>query len=292
MKTFLCLVTLLFCVARSEATNQVSGPLYLNGDLTWNLTEPQCGFKLKGTMQNISAVGTGTIRLVLWASKFPYPPTVPNTGNAIIAGEYPLGSLDPGFQFDSFTVKTPSQMPMVNGVYNFTIAVVENINGVYYNRFLISSGAYEFVNGVIKDQEIWSIPDKSVVPPPATIEEGDRFELKEKATDEFYKFPDGWRTQIDLKAKSGSKMTFDNHRRKATVSYTYAVVKTNLKGSGKVWAGKLIMTYGPTNNLTFKDTIYLYYTGPTSGTYKSVVKGFLFSGDIGQATTWGTFKLK
>ena len=292
MKTLLCLVALLICAARSEATNQVSGPLYLNGDLSWNITEPQCGFKLKGTMQNISAAGTGPIRLVLWASKFPYPPTVPNLGNAIIAGEYPLGSLDPDYQFKNFTVKTPSDMPMVNGVYNFTIAVVENIGGVYYNRFLISAGAYNFVNGVLKGQEIWSIPAKPVISPPATIAADDVFELQEKATEELYKFPSGWRTQIKLTAQNGSKMTFNNGNRKATVSYNYTVVKTNLKGSGKVWAGKLVMTYGPTNNLSFKDTVYLYYTGPTSGTYKSVVQGYLFYGDIGKSVTWGTFKLK
>lgn len=291
MKTIICLMAMLFCVARSEATNQVSGPLYLNGDLTWNITEPQCGFKLKGTMQNISAVGTGPIRLILWASKFPYPPTVPNTGNAIIAGEYPLGTLDPGFQFKNFTVKTPSEMPMVNGTYNFTIAVVENVGGVYFNRFLISGGAYEFVNGILKGQETWSIPAKPVVSPPATILADDVIQLQEKATGEFYKFPSGWRSQIKLTAQNGTKMTFNNGNGKATVSYTYAVVKTNLKGSGKVWAGKLVMTYGPTDNLTFKDTVYLYFTGPASGTYKSVVKGYLFSGDIGKAVTWGTFKL-
>lgn len=290
MKTLLCLVTLLFCVARSEATNQVSGPLYLNGDLTWNLTEPQCAFKLKGKMQNISGFGTGPIRLVLWASKFPYPPTVPNVGNAIIAGESPLGSLDNGQQFTSFTVKTPSQLPMVNGIYNFTIAVVENVNGVYYNRFLISSGAYEFINGVIKGQETWSIPTKPVVPPPATIDPGDIINLKEKATGEFYLFPKGWRSETKLTADSTKKMIFKAENGKATVNYTYTVEKTKLKGEN-VWTGKLVMTRGATNNLTFKDIVYLYYTGPNSGTYKSVVKGYLFNGDIGKSVTWGSFDL-
>lgn len=277
-------------MARSEATNQVSGPLYLNGDLSWNLTEPQCRFKLKGKMQNISGFATGPIRLVLWASKFPYPPTVPNTGNAIIAGEYPLGALDNGQQFTSFTVKTPSQMPMVNGTYNFTIAVLENVNGVFYNRFLISAGAYDFVNGVIKDQAIWSIPAKPVVSPPATINPDDIILLKEKATGEFYEFPGGWRTETKLTAESATKMTFKSTNGKATVSYSYTVEKTKLKGKNE-WTGKLVMTYGGNNNLTFKDTVYLYFTGPNSGTYKSVAKGYLFDGDIGQSTTWGIFDL-
>ena len=290
MKTLLCVMAMMICVLRSEATNQVSGPLYLNGDLTWNITEPQCGFKLKGKMQNISGFGTGPIRLVLWASRFPYPPTVPNVGNSVIAGESPLGPLGAGYQFTSFTVKTPSQLPLLNGVYNFTIAVVENINGVYYNRFLISGGAYNLINGVFENQATWSIPSKPVVAPPATIVTGDVFNLKEKATGEFNAFPSGWKSETKLTAQNTKKMTFKAENGKATVSYSYSVVKTKLKGDN-VWTGKLVMTYGKTNNLTFKDTVYLYFTGPDSGTYKSVVKGYLFNGDIGKSVTWGTFDL-
>jgi hypothetical protein len=290
MKTLLFLAAMMFCMTRSEATDQVSGPLYLNGDLTWNITEPQCGFKLKGKMRNISAVATGPVRLVLWASKFPYPPTVPNPSNAVIAGEFPLGALASGYQFDNFTVKTPSQMPIVNGVYHFTIAVVENVGGTYYNRFLISGGAYEFVNGVWKNQVKWSIPAKPVLPPPAAIDSDAIIYLDEKATGEFNKFPSGWRTETKLAAVNLHKLTFKTDNLKATVSYSYSVVKTNLRGDNE-WTGKLVMTYGENNNVTFKDTVYLYFTSPTSGTYKSVAKGFLFEGDIGDSTTWGLFEL-
>lgn len=291
MKAILCLVALLFCVARTEAVSQYAFPFYLDGDLTWNVTEPQCGFKLKGEIQNISAGGTGPVRLVLWASKFAYPPTVPNASNGIIIGEYPLGSLGAGYQFEDFTVKTPSQMPLLNGVYNFTIAVVENVGGVYYNRFLISGGAYKLVNGEFENQEKWAIPAKPVVAPPAKIKSGDIFNLSERATGEFNRFPSAWQSEIKLTAQTQAKMTFDSNGRKATVAYSYAVVKTKLQGKN-VWTGKLMMTYGATNNITFKDTVYLYFTGPYSGTYKSTVKGYLFSGDIGKSVTWGTFKLK
>lgn len=290
MKKLIFLVAMLFCVARSEATNQVSGPLYLNGDLLWNITEPQCGFKLKGTLRNISAVGTGPIRLVLWASKFPYPSTVPNTSNALLVGGFQLGALGSGQQYNSFTVKTSSQMPMVNGVYHFTIAVVENVNGVFYNRFLISGGAYKLVNGVLTDQEKWDIPSKPVVMPPAKIVADDILKLEEKATGKFNKFPSGWQSETKLTAESSHKMTFKTENLKAAVSYSYSVVKSNLKGDNE-WTGRLVMTQGDSNNITFKDTVYLYFTGPNSGFYKSVVKGFLFDGDIGDSTTWGLFDL-
>ena len=285
MKAILCVIAMVLTMARSEAT------LYLDGNLTWNITEPQCGFKLKGDLQNLSAVGTGPIRLVLWASKYAYPPTVPTIATAVIAGEYPLGPLEADYQFTDFTVKTPSQLPVLNGVYNFTIAVVENVGGVYYNRLLISGGSYKLVNGVFEDQETWNIPSKAVIAPPPKIKAGDVINLNEKATGEFNRFPSGWQTQTVLTTQNASKITFASKNRKATVSYTYTVVKTKLQGKNE-WTGKLVMTYGAINNLTFKDTVYLYFTGPNSGTYKSTVKGYLFDGDIGKSVTWGTFKLK
>ncbi|MEO5913000.1 MAG: hypothetical protein ABIS50_02125 [Luteolibacter sp.] len=282
MKTLLCLVALLFCAVRSEAAY----PLFLNGELSWNITEPQAGFKLKGDIQNLSPVGTGPISLILWATKTPYP------SQGVIVAHYPLPALPGGSQFSDFTVKTPSDVPAtLNGDYYFTIAVVEDVGGTAYNRLLVATGTKNLVNGVFTDQDKWTIPAKPIIDPPAKIKVGDIYTLSEKATGEFNRFPTAWQTEIKLTAQTKTKITFESENRKAAVSYTYAVVKTKLQGKNE-WTGKLIMTYGAINNITFKDTVYLYFTGPYSGTYKSTVTGYLFAGDYGKSVTWGTFKLK
>ncbi len=291
MKTLLCLFAILLCATRADAITRYSFPFYLDGDITWNITQPQCGFKLKGELQNVSAVGTGSVRLVLWASKFDYPPTVPNQGNAVIVGEYPLGSLGGGYQFTDFTVKTRSQMPMLNGDYNFTIAVVEYVAGIYYNRFLISGGTYALVNGEFADQQKWFLPNKTVIAPLDELAAGDIIDLSEKATGENNRFPTSWQESTKLTLQSPSKISYQNDDRKAPVKYTYAASKALYNGVMKP-CGKLVMTYSQNNRVAYKDTVYLFFQSPTSGSYRSVVKGFLFGDEIGKSNTQGTFKLK
>ncbi len=291
MKTLLCLLAILFCSTRSNAITKYSFPFYLDGDLTWNITQPQCGFKLKGELQNVSATGTGFVRLVLWASKFEYPPTVPNQANAVIVGEYLLGSLGAGFQFDDFTVKTRSELPTLNGTYNFTIAVVEYVGGVNYNRFLISGGAYELVNGEFVGQEKWPLPNKTVIDPLDGLLGGDIFDLTEKATGENNRFPTSWQKKTKLTLQSLSKISYQNDNRKETVKYKYSVSKALYNGVAKP-CGKLMMTYSQNSKVTYTETVYLFFQGRTGGSYRSVVKGFLFGDEIGKSNTQGSFKLK
>ena len=121
---------------------------------------------------------------------------------------------------------------------------------------------------------------------------GDVITLTERATGEFNKFPIGWREKITLTAKSSSKMKFAINSRDATVRYDYSVQKAILKNK-KVSYGKLVLTYGDLDDLTFKDTINLFFQGPDYGTYKSIVAGNLLGGTtFNSATTWGSFKLQ
>ncbi|MES2657287.1 MAG: hypothetical protein V4689_01655 [Verrucomicrobiota bacterium] len=286
MKTLLCLVALLFCMVRTEAAN-----LYLNGKLEWNITEPQCGFRLKGELQNLGPLGTGTIKLVLWASEHPYPPTIPSPATGFIVGEYTLGALDAGYQFTDFTVKTASDVPFINGNFYFTIAVLELTTAGWRNQMLVPTGTKALLNGNFVTQETWTMPDKPVITPPLPIQIGDIITLSERATGEFNKFPSSWQETIKLTVDNATKMRYANDPRKAIVNYNSTVVKTSLKGK-KVWTGKLVMTYGANNNISFKNTVYLYYQDKNTGTYKSVVKGYLFDGELAKATTWGTFKIK
>jgi len=280
MKTILCLVAMLFCVARIDAS-----VLRLDGDLTWNVTVPQCEFKLKGDLQNLSAGGTGTIKLVLWATPAPYPSAGYNVG------EYTFGQIPAGSQLSDFTVKTKSHLPFVNGTFYFTIAVVEYTVAGWRNVLLVPTGTQALYNGNFVGQAKWVFPIAPVVAPPASIVKGNVINLLERATGDFNQFPIGWREKITLTAKSSDKMKFANKSRDATVRYSYSV-QTSTYRNKKVSSGKLILTYGDTDHPNFKDTLSLFFQGPNYGTYKSVVTGTLWGGTtLTAATTWGTFKL-
>lgn len=280
MKTILCLMAALFCVSRMDAA-----VLNLNGTLQWNVTEPQCEFRLKGSLQNLSSVGTGTLKLVLWASSFP------NSPSGTIVGDYTLGALGGGVQFNDFTVRTLSNVPFINGSFYFTIAVVEYTTAGWKNVMLVPTGTKALYNGNFVNQKKWIIPITPVVAPPASILSGNIITLTEKATDQFNAFPLGWQEKTTLTVKPAGQMLFENTNRQATINYAYSVISSSLKGK-TVSAGKLVMTKGTSGNITFNDTITLFFQGPNVGTYKSVVTGYLWSGTLGSTTTWGLFKLQ
>ncbi|MBC8003606.1 MAG: hypothetical protein H7X97_13555 [Opitutaceae bacterium] len=280
MKTVVCLVALMFCLIRLDAT-----VLRLEGDLTWNVTEPQCGFKLKGELQNLGAVGSGPIKLVLWATATPYP----SAGQ--IVGEVLLGSLPGSSQFTDFTVYTKAKVPFINGNVHFTIAVVEITTAGARNVLLVPTGTQRLDNGNFVDQAKWGVPTAPVIVPPASISRGDVIYLTERATGEFNKFPIGWREKIELTVKSSTRINYANDPRDANVYYEYSVMKTKLKGKS-VKSGKIVMNYGKDDNVTFKNSVSLFFQGPGFGTYKSTVTGFLWSGTIGSSVTWGTFQLE
>lgn len=280
VKTILFLVAMMFCLARTDAS-----VLRLQGDLTWNVTEPQCGFKLKGELQNLGAVGTGPIKLVLWATATPYPAA------GAIVGEFPLGQLPGNSQFTEFTVYTKANVPSINGDVHFTIAVVEYTTAGWRNVLLVPTGTQALANGNFVNQQKWVIPVAPVVAPPASLKKGSLITLTERATGEFNMFPVGWREKIELTAKSSTKMSYVNDPRKTTVSYNYSVVKAKLNGRS-VMSGKIVMNHSGADDVTFKNPVSLFFQGPDYGTYKSTVTGYLWSGTIGSAVTWGTFKLQ
>lgn len=281
MKTILCLFAMMFCLARVDAS-----VVRLDGDLTWNITVPQCQFRLRGDLQNLSGGSTGTIKLVLWATKLPFPSAGFNVG------EYTFGQIPPSSQLSDFTVKTKSNLPFVNGEFYFTIAVVEYTVAGWRNVLLVPTGTRVLFNGNFVDQPKWIFPIAPVVAPPTSIVKGDVITLIQRATGDFNGFPLRWRERITLTANSSSKMKFASNSRDATVRYDYSVQKATLK-SKKVSYGKLVLTSAERNNPTFRNTINLFFQGPDYGTYKSIVSGNLLGGTtLTSATTWGTFKLQ
>jgi hypothetical protein len=281
MKTILCLVAMMFCLARVDAS-----VLRLDGDLTWNVTVPQCQFRLKGGLQNLSSTSTGTIKLALWATKTPYPSAGYNVG------EYTFGQIPPSSQLGDFTVKTKSTLPAANGIYYFTITVLEYTLAGWRNVLLVPAGTRAVFNGNFDGQPKWVFPIAPVVAPPPSIVTGDVIKLIERATGEFNKFPLVWQEKITLTANSSSKMKYATRYRDATARYDYSVQKVNLKGR-KVSYGKLVLTNGERDNSTFKNTVSLFFLGANYGTYKSIVTGNLLGGTtFNSATTWGSFKLQ
>lgn len=281
MKAILCLVAMMFCLARVDAS-----VLRLGGDLTWNVTVPQCQFRLKGDLQNLGGLSTGTIKLVLWATQAPYPSAGYNVG------EYTFGQIPPSSQLSDFTVKTKSHLPFVNGEFYFTIAVVEYTLAGWRNVLLVPTGTRALYNGNFVGQPKWVFPIAPVVAPAASIVSGNVITLIQRATGDFNKFPLGWREKITLTAKSSGKMNFTSNSRGATVRYDYSVQKATLKNK-KVSYGKLVLTSGEHDNPTFKNTLSLFFQGAGYGTYKSIVTGNLWGGTtLTSATTWGSFKLQ
>jgi hypothetical protein len=281
VKTILFLVAMIFCMARVDASF-----LRVEGDLTWNVTEPQCGFKLNGELQNLSSVGTGPIKLVLWATAAPYP----SAGQVV--GEFPLGSLPGNAHFTDFTIYTKANVPFNNGTFYFTIAVVEYTTEGWKNVVLVPTGTKALLNGNFVDQKQWVIPRAPVVAPPTSIKSGTRILLTERATGgDLNMFPAGWREKIDLTVKSQSKMIYFNEPGKTTLPYDYSVAKAKLNGKS-VKAGKIFMHTPEDDDVTFKNTVHLFFQGPNYGTYKSTVTGYLWRGTIGSAVTWGTFKFQ
>lgn len=281
MKTVCCFIAMMLCLARIEAS-----VFKLDGDLTWNITEPQCEFKLRGDLQNLSGASTGVIKLVLWATPAPFPSA------GVIVGEFTLGQLYAGEQFTDFTVKTKAKVPSANGTLYFTIAVAEYTATGWRNVLAVPTGTQALYNGNFVNQAKWVFPIAPVVAPPASIMKGDVIQLLVRATGEFNKFPIGWREQITLSAKSSGKMEFATAPRDTNVSYRYSV-QTSTYRNKKVSNGKLVLTSGDLDHPTFKDTISLFFQGPDYGTYESIVTGTLWSNTtLTAATTWGTFKLR
>lgn len=272
---------MMFCVARVDASI-----LRLEGDLTWDVTMPQCAFKLDGELQNLSSVGTGPLKLVLWVTATPFP------APGQIVGDFLLGSLPGNSQFTDFTVKTKATLPFSSGSFYFTIAVVEYTTAGWRNVLLVPTGTRVLRNGNFVNQAKWTIPKAPVVDPPAVIGRGDLVTLTERATGDFNSFPVIWRDRIKLNFWSTSKVSYSLRSRKTNVFYKYSVVSNSFKGK-KVKSGKLVLTDDANlDNVSFKDTINLFFQGPDYGTYKSTVTGTLWTGNLGSSVTWGTFKLQ
>lgn len=280
MRSLLCAFAVILCLTKVDAAN-----LRLNGDLTWNVTKPQCGFRLKGQIENLSTADTGTIRLVLWATRLPYP----SAGDSV--GEVTLGQLPGRYQFTDFTFKTKANVPFTNGEFYFTIAVMEYTTAGWRNQLLVPTGTKALFQGDFLDQKKWRLPRKSVVAPPRDLEAGSIIKLTEKATNTFNKFPWAWRDRTKMTVLENGKMELVNRSRELTAPYKYYRKKRKF-GGRKVATGNLTLQSTGANDTKFKQQITLFFHRPNAGTYRSVVTGYVWNDSFGSSTTWGSFLLK
>lgn len=279
MKTLLSVLAMLVCVAKVEAAN-----LRLAGELTWNVTDPQCSFRLKGSLQNLGP-DTGSLRLALWATQVPYPAA------GTLVAEFPLGQLDSGFQFDSFTFKSKATLPEQNGEIYYTITVMEFTTAGWRNQLMVPTGTRTMFQGEFADQEKWPLPKKALVAPVDKLAVGDLLVLTEKAMGNLNQFPLGWRERIKLDVLKNNDIRFENRNKVRTVDYNYRVLKRKYLGK-QADVGYLEMTYSGPGNVKFTKKVTLFFQGPNRGTYMSVVKGSLFGESNYPWTAWGTFALK
>lgn len=273
MKTLLLLLMLAFSIVRLNAA-----VFTLDGDLTWEITEPRCTFKLDGSLKNNTPGGSGTIKLVLWVTQGPFP------SPGVIIGETTLGSINGGYQFSDFTVKTVSKVPTISGPYYFTIAVAEYTVDGWRNRLAVATGTRELVAGNFKGQKKWALPTATVTQPFALFQSGDFITLKLKASSLLNLFPLESQLRTTLDVQSASKLVAKNANGKRTPTYQYKMATaTYLKK--KVPAGKLTLEYPATSKQPKATVIItLFFQGRPAGTYSSEEKTA-----AGTEVTWGSF---
>lgn len=269
MKTLFLALAMVLSLVRLDAAT-----LNLDGDLAYNITEPRLSLKLKGTIQN-TGPSTGTLKLVLYATKNPFPSA------GYVVGEHTIGSLPSGYQFTSFTVKTSAKLPVATGNYYFTVTIAEYTASGWKNVLAEDAGSQRIVSGDIFGQKKWTLPTDPVLPPLGKLKAGMLLKLRLKATGDMNLFPNGYQDKIAIDIKSKKKL--ESTLRSVTDEGEYTLkVKDGKYNKKKVTYNSLSIDYGSSTV-----TLSLYFQDTSSGTYKSVE-----SSSSGKETTWGTFEFQ
>lgn len=279
MKTLLYLFALMLCLTRVDASS-----LKLIGELTWNVTDPQCSFRLKGKLQNLGP-STGSLRLALWATTVPYP------ASGTLVAQFPLGQLASGYQFESFTFKTKATLPPADGQIYYTITVMEFTSAGWRNQLMVPTGTQTMSHGQFADQEKWILPRRKLISPPAQLEPGKRLVLKEMAMSNLNLFAVGWRQLCKLDVRNETVISYKNLNLKEDVEFDYKLAKRKYLGK-RSDVGLLELKYTGNYDIKFTEKVYLFFSGPNHGLYFSSVKGSLWGTSTRPWKVWGTFKLK
>jgi hypothetical protein len=273
MKICFLVIAMGISIARTQAT-----VITLDGDLTWNVTEPRGSFQLKGNLKNSTALSSGALKLVLWATPNPFP------SPGYVVAEYTLGSINGGYQLSNFTVKTPSKLPSNSGVYYFTIAVAEYTGASWRNVLAVPTGQRTLQLGNFAGQPKWPFPTNPVLPPLGLVTAGNFFKLTLKATDEKNLFPANLQEKTTITVNTKTRLTTTLRSVNKPASYTYSL-KYGKFGTQKVNYSQLLIDYGSNNKGVSKAIYSFYFDRLAGGTYRCVE-----TNSSGQESTWGTFR--
>ncbi len=278
MKILLFLITAALGFSRSDAST-----LKLNGDLTWQITEPLCTFNMDGGIQNLSASGStsGTIKLVLWATPAPFP----SAGHAV--AQYTLGQIGGGYQFSDFTVRTSSSIPKITGKYYFTIAVLEYTTAGWRTQLAVPTGTRNLVAGDFPGQTKWKLPTTAIVAPPAALAAKNVLTLTPMATTDLNVLPAASRQPFTVKV-AAKQVTVVRPDETNPAKFTYSVKKLTYNKK-KVSTGSLALNYKAAGKKSsiYTGALVLYYQTRTTGFYQNSETDY-----FGKIVTWGTFTFK
>lgn len=274
MKTLLRLMAMVSCIAGLNAAT-----LQVDGDLTWNITEPRCTIELDGKIVN-KGTASGTLKVILYASQRAFP------SPGYVVAEQTLGALGSNYQFTDFKVKTAAKFPSVSGTYYFTLTIAEYTGTGWRNILAIPTGTKNLSVGHLTGQKKWKIPAKNVLPPIGKVTKGDSVRLVLRATGLKNEFPADLqeKTLITFNSKTKLETKLGSVKKQATYKYTYQDAKLN---NQKVVCGNLVLDYSKKGQSGSKITIKFFFQGTYTGVYKSVEVG-----PSSSETTWGTFKFQ
>jgi hypothetical protein len=279
MKKLLTLFVLLLCVLRMDAAS-----LKLDGDLTWEITEPRCLITLDGGIQNLgpSDSSSGTLKLVLWATSAPFP------SRGHVVAEHTLGEIGGGYQFSDFSVKTRSDVPNVTGIYHFTLAVLEYTTAGWRTQLVVRTGTRSLTKGDFTDQKKWKLSNKNLIKPPAALGYNKTLSLRQMATVELNEYPVTSQVATSINVRKLNKVRVTNAAGTSSALFTYQTGKTTLKGL-KVPVGTLSLDYAAATGSKTKSTakFTLYFRSANSGFYRTVE-----TLGSSQEIHWGEFQMK
>jgi hypothetical protein len=279
MRSLLALCALLSFLLPAHADSIIR----IVGTPSWQITGPVCRFKVDGPIQNLSPIGTGsgTLKLVLFVSKTPYPAT----GNQV--SELELGQLAGQTQLDKVAGKSLAVVPKVTGEYFFTIMVAEYTISGWRVRAYLDAGKRKLKDGVFVTGTKWVLPKGPVLPPPGKLVKGDFIRFRQKAMENMDMISPSsqLKTMVQFQKNGNCLVTEVGEQVKVEYSYKTSTITSNGKISN---VGNLTVDFGKlTNSIYQTQSLYtLYFTTGLSGYFKRTdLVG------IGRKVTWGLFSL-
>ncbi len=276
MKTLCLLLAAVLSLGTAKAAT-----LKLTGAVNWEIFEPNATFSLIGSIQNEGA-SSGTLKLVLWATKNPFP------SQGYPVAEYNIGDIPTGYQLTDFKVRTPSKVPILTGNYHFTISILEYTGTSWATRLIVpGSGIKNLAVGDFTDQPKWKLPKAAVIAAPKKLKYGNVINLVPKATGDLFPLPIAYQAPVKVTVRVKDKVDIlatDTERG----AYKYEVKKGPFNKK-RVSIGSVALDYKDEIGVwdATEGGLSLYFQSATSGTYKSTEVD-----KYGKYVTYGTFTFK